>query len=392
MKNGPVVARESGPFNFAEASRNIQVRRVLHTVDEVTFELYGVNAPFLNALRRILIAEVPSMAIEYVTINENSTVMNDEFLAHRLGLVPVLADPRLYQFRKEHDVPSSQNTIRFRLRFPSVNKLLRQGRSRTGEDLGAPTAHCPSIPVYSDNIFWEPFSATTNAGTFAPVALNMDQSHSAEEINTCGEAVLKDRRMQEDASSPNAARVQPGILLTKVLPGQRLDIAMEAVKGLGQDHAKWSPVATAYYRMTPKVRLKGEVNGPAAKALRESCPMRVFELEETSGVLKVAHESRCTLCGECTRRLQEKIIGEDDSHRKESGSEDLFEEPNCQTVYESHHVKVCNETKRFMFTIESVGQYRADVLFGEALMILREKCVYLLESLQGDSESTTTRE
>lgn len=53
----------------------------------------GVDASIANAFRRILIAEVPTMAIETVYIFQNTSVIQDEVLAHRLGLIPIKADP-----------------------------------------------------------------------------------------------------------------------------------------------------------------------------------------------------------------------------------------------------------------------------------------------------------
>ena len=57
------------------------------------FDLVGVDAAIANAFRRILIAEVPTMAIETVYVFQNTSVIQDEVLAHRLGLIPIKADP-----------------------------------------------------------------------------------------------------------------------------------------------------------------------------------------------------------------------------------------------------------------------------------------------------------
>jgi DNA-directed RNA polymerase subunit D len=56
------------------------------------FLINGISTPIANALRRIMIAEVPSMAIDDVIVIENSSPMNDEILAHRLGLIPLKTD------------------------------------------------------------------------------------------------------------------------------------------------------------------------------------------------------------------------------------------------------------------------------------------------------------
>jgi DNA-directed RNA polymerase alpha subunit len=65
--------------------------------NELVFEMIGCDVSFANALRRIMISEVPTMAIEHVYMWNNSSIMHDEVLAHRMGLVPIQVDPRLFE-------------------------------------------------------------------------------------------------------------------------------------------------------------------------------------------------------------------------------------------------------------------------------------------------------
>jgi DNA-directed RNA polymerases I and III subunit RPAC1 len=40
------------------------------------------------------------MAIETVFMQDNTSIIQDEVLSHRIGLVPIKADPRLFEFKK----------------------------------------------------------------------------------------------------------------------------------------------------------------------------------------------------------------------------------------------------------------------------------------------------
>lgn len=55
-------------------------------------DIQGVNPHIVNTLRRTLVADVPKLAIEYVTFYDNTSALFDEIVSHRLGLLPVPTD------------------------------------------------------------------------------------------------------------------------------------------------------------------------------------------------------------------------------------------------------------------------------------------------------------
>jgi DNA-directed RNA polymerase subunit D len=59
---------------------------------KISIKLKGVPLQYANALRRICLNGVPVFAIDTVDIIENSSVLPDEGLAHRLGLIPIKTD------------------------------------------------------------------------------------------------------------------------------------------------------------------------------------------------------------------------------------------------------------------------------------------------------------
>lgn len=69
--------------------------------NNLTFILRDSTFTFANALRRIIVSEVPTMAIDELKIVENSSALYDEMLALRLGLVPLKTDLKLYALPNE---------------------------------------------------------------------------------------------------------------------------------------------------------------------------------------------------------------------------------------------------------------------------------------------------
>jgi DNA-directed RNA polymerase II subunit RPB3 len=69
---------------------NVELRTL--TDDYCEFVLSNTDVSIANALRRVILSHVPTIAVDLVEIDENSTVLNDEFLAHRLGLIPIVSN------------------------------------------------------------------------------------------------------------------------------------------------------------------------------------------------------------------------------------------------------------------------------------------------------------
>ncbi len=157
------------------------------------FILSAVSIPFANAMRRIMMAEVPTMAIDDVMMFENTSVMFDEILAHRLGLIPLVTDLTSYLLPAECDCNSEFGCNKCR------------------------------------------------------VSLTLDVGAS-EEARVVHSGDLK----SEDA---DIRPVNKKIPIVKLAPGQKLKFEAYARLGKGLEHAKWQPVSACTYRFIPKVKI-----------------------------------------------------------------------------------------------------------------------------------------
>lgn len=180
--------------------------RILSLDDHVCmFELTKTDPDIANALRRVMIAEVPTVAIDLVEIEVNTTVLNDEFIAHRLGLIPLVS----------HVVEQMQSPFEGDGDFQEIDFSLN--------------VHCTS-------------DDTQNITSLDLVRIaNLEHDPAWESIRP--------------AQDPGAPGGDKGILIVKMRKGQELKLNAKARKGIGKDHAKWSPVATARFKYVPEITL-----------------------------------------------------------------------------------------------------------------------------------------
>lgn len=87
-------------WSLQQFKNSLQTKITRLSPDRIEFDLVGVDASIANALRRILMAEVPTVAIESVYVWNNTSIVVDEVLSHRLGLVPLKIEPENVTMRK----------------------------------------------------------------------------------------------------------------------------------------------------------------------------------------------------------------------------------------------------------------------------------------------------
>jgi DNA-directed RNA polymerases I and III subunit RPAC1 len=82
-------------FTIANFKKNFKIKIENQKENEIEFDMIATPA-LANAFRRIMISEVPSMAIEKVHIFNNTSIIQDEILAHRLGLIPLRGKSKIF--------------------------------------------------------------------------------------------------------------------------------------------------------------------------------------------------------------------------------------------------------------------------------------------------------
>ena len=79
----------------------MQVKLVKNEKEKLQIRIIGVQAAYVNALRRYFQFEVPTMAIEDVEFRANNGILYDEMIAHRVGLLPLKTDLQSYNLKNE---------------------------------------------------------------------------------------------------------------------------------------------------------------------------------------------------------------------------------------------------------------------------------------------------
>lgn len=151
--------------------------------ERIVIKFSNVPRQYVNAIRRLSISEVPTLAIDDVVILENSSVMHDEAIAHRLGLIPLRTD--LDRFVMPHDCDCKST-------------------------LGC--SKCRVLLVLDS------------------------EANEKTKVVTSGELLSEDELVKP---------VSDDIPIVVLAPSQKLKFEAYARLGVGKDHAKWQPTSAA---------------------------------------------------------------------------------------------------------------------------------------------------
>jgi len=163
----------------------LKTKIVSLTEDTIKFLLEGVDVAFANALRRTMVSEVPIMTIDDIFYFDNSSLVPDELLAHRIGLVPLKTNLDSFVLPEDCDCNAE-------LGCPKCRAVLTMDVEATDDN----------VTVYSGDLASE---------------------------------------------DPSMAPASTKIPLAKLAPGQAIRFEAYAQLGQGKVHVKWSPVSMCVY-------------------------------------------------------------------------------------------------------------------------------------------------
>ncbi len=204
--------------------------KILESSDSrIKVSIKGVDRVYANALRRFAISEVPCMAIDDVVIQQNSSVLYDEILAHRLGLIPLSTDLKGYVLPQDCSCKT---------------------------DLG-----CSKCRVL--------------------LVLN---AVATDEVKTIYSG---DLRSEDDSVKPYVDNIP----IVKLAPDHEIKLEAFAKLGKGRDHAKWQPVSVSTLTDTDdpstfNLTLESTGSLPASEILSEATNILNTKLNEITESIK----------------------------------------------------------------------------------------------------------
>jgi DNA-directed RNA polymerase II subunit RPB3 len=316
--------------------------------NEMRFILSKTDTSMANTLRRIMIAEVPTLAIDLVEFHENSTVLNDEYLAHRLGLIPL---KYVVNYEAGQETPQT-------LSGGDVSGAFLPHRDCVCYE------RCPRCSVELElDVAYDSNHSAGEDDLLAPLTVTSKDLRSKQNPMVQPAHFLNQDEADESQDE--------GIAIVKLGPGQHLKLKAIARLGISKEHSKWCPVAVATYKFWPIIEINEEacnsqLSYEQKQALVDECSDGILELDPVTGNLQPAP----------------------DAWDKATFTEDLmfFQQSLKKRPEDDDFVTVTPSQEKFIFTVESTGAMAAQEIVMSALRVLKDKLNYLAQEVENLKE------
>ncbi len=300
----------------------MEVRVLEETPQRIRLLIEDAPLAFVNAVRRAAYTMVPVMAVDYVEIEDNNSVLYDEILAHRLGLIPLDSREALKKYVWPDEFEERCVKLERRCVIESNGRCLRYEELR--------------IPRFDD------------PQCYAELTLDVETDPASGEYRMVYSGDLQ-------SSDPDVKPVYSNIPIVLLAPGQRVRVRAYARLGYGTEHAKWFPVSVAAHRYTPVLEFDPghEKAGDCIECIEEFAPGLAEKLrglrEKTR--LEILEDVRATPLLWCVRK-------------------------RCGGA-----ARLSFRDDKLIFIVESNGQLPARTIIEEAVKAIKRKAHLLLDEL-----------
>ena len=212
------------------------------------FIIEGISNEMINALRRIILTEIPTMAVDEVIILKNDSPLYDEILAHRLGMIPLTTDLVNYNLPKECTCGGGGCSL-------CQVSLTCEITNTTNK----------SMMVYSGDLI---------------------------------------------SNDPSIIPVNKEIPILKIGKNSKIIVEAYAILGIAKTHVKWQAVSNCAYRYYPVIEFdESKIKSQEERKLIEKmCPENLYELTNKTLTLKDDYWKTCTLCKACENNSPDGAI------------------------------------------------------------------------------------
>ena len=236
-------------------SNQISIDIVELTDENLYFYLKGTNMGVANALRRIILADVFTYAIDDVYIKENSSlIFNNDYIKQRLGLLVI-----------------DSNNRRLISKFP--NECLCENKK------------CNQCSIV--------------------LTIDVTADYDKQSVVTTDIAFPMDCEMKFINGMEN-------IPILKLMKNEHFKAELVVRKGTGSQHAKWMPSDCVIVKNKALIFFDNDSNTTMkpiqAQKFVKICPKKIFSIKDgTENQIVVQREDQCIYCKQCSRFAIEEM-------------------------------------------------------------------------------------